>query len=86
MLGNVDIYAEVQLGGPSCQAGAIRLAVSRALQSFVEEEMQEKMRLAGLLTHDPRVRERKKYGQWGARRKYTWWVVIIFFKDIKYSF
>jgi len=71
-LGLVDFEATVEAGGPVGQAGAIRLALSRALQSFVTSDMIEKMRLAGLLTRDPRLVERQKYGQQGARRKYTW--------------
>ncbi|CAD5110793.1 DgyrCDS158 [Dimorphilus gyrociliatus] len=70
-LGKVDIKAEVYHGGPSGQAGAIRLAISSALQSFVEKETIEKMRISGLLTIDPRVKERKKPGKWGARRSFT---------------
>ena len=56
----------------SAQAGAVRLALARGLQSMVSKELSEKMRLAGLLTRDPRKRERKKPGQEGARRKFTW--------------
>ncbi|XP_022708462.1 28S ribosomal protein S9, mitochondrial-like isoform X1 [Varroa jacobsoni] len=63
----------VRLGeGSMAEAGAIRLAIARALCSFVSEQETETMRLAGLLTQDPRIRERKKPGQMGARRKYTW--------------
>ncbi|KAI0232694.1 28S ribosomal protein S9, mitochondrial [Lamellibrachia satsuma] len=71
-MGEVDIEAEVWDGGPSGQAGAIRFALSKALQSFVDRQMVEKMRLAGLLTHDPRRLERQKPGQAGARKKFTW--------------
>ncbi|KAK2153125.1 hypothetical protein LSH36_306g03085 [Paralvinella palmiformis] len=70
-LGLVDFEAVITGGGHSSQAGALRLALANALRSFVERGMVEKMRLAGLLTRDPRMRERKKYGQEGARRKYT---------------
>lgn len=58
--------------GTTAQSGAIRLALSLALRSFVDKQTVEHMRLAGLLTHDIRTRERKKWGQEGARRKYTW--------------
>ncbi|XP_049990727.1 small ribosomal subunit protein uS9m [Alexandromys fortis] len=67
-----DVTCTVSGGGRSAQAGAIRLAMARALCSFVTEEEIEWMRQAGLLTTDPRIRERKKPGQEGARRKFTW--------------
>ncbi|XP_019482709.1 PREDICTED: 28S ribosomal protein S9, mitochondrial [Hipposideros armiger] len=71
-LGKHDVSCTVWGGGRSAQAGALRLAMSRALCSFATEEEVEWMRQAGLLTTDPRVRERKKPGQEGARRKFTW--------------
>uniref|UniRef100_A0A4W3JFT7 Small ribosomal subunit protein uS9m n=1 Tax=Callorhinchus milii TaxID=7868 RepID=A0A4W3JFT7_CALMI len=71
-LGKHDLECTVSEGGRSGQAGAIRLAISRALLSFIKEDEIEHMRQAGLLTPDPRVRERKKPGQEGARRKFTW--------------
>ncbi|PIK44862.1 putative 28S ribosomal protein S9, mitochondrial isoform X1 [Apostichopus japonicus] len=61
-----------QKEAPSGQAGAIRLAISKALRSFVDEPFIEKMRQAGLLTVDPRSKERKKPGQKRARKKFTW--------------
>ncbi|XP_072269683.1 small ribosomal subunit protein uS9m [Pyxicephalus adspersus] len=67
-----DTECTVSEGGRSSQAGAIRLAISKALLSFVSEVEVESMRQAGLLTTDPRKRERKKPGQEGARRKFTW--------------
>ena len=67
-----DVTCTVSGGGRSAQAGAIRLAMARALCSFVTEDEVEWMRQAGLLTPDPRIRERKKPGQEGARRKFTW--------------
>ncbi|TNN39858.1 28S ribosomal protein S9, mitochondrial [Liparis tanakae] len=72
MLGRFDLDCTVSGGGRSSQAGALRLAVSRALLSFLSEGEMETMRQAGLLTPDPRVRERKKPGQEGARKKFTW--------------
>nr|XP_008191155.1 PREDICTED: 28S ribosomal protein S9, mitochondrial [Tribolium castaneum] len=72
MLNKVDIEAEVEGGGPSSQAGAIRWGIAWGLRSFVDQDMIEKMRLAGLLTRDYRTKERKKPGQQGARRKFTW--------------
>ncbi|XP_054829817.1 28S ribosomal protein S9, mitochondrial [Eublepharis macularius] len=71
-LGKHDMVCSVSESGRSAQAGAIRLATARALCSFVTEDEVECMRQAGLLTVDPRVRERKKPGQEGARRKFTW--------------
>ncbi|CAO1404627.1 unnamed protein product [Diamesa serratosioi] len=72
MLGKVDIVANVAGGGTSGQAGAIRWGIAMGLRSFVDSETTEKMRLAGLLQRDYRRRERKKPGQEGARRKFTW--------------
>ncbi|XP_012942642.1 28S ribosomal protein S9, mitochondrial [Aplysia californica] len=73
LVGEVDIEAEVQAqGGPTAQAGAIRLAVSRAVTAFVDESIREDLRLAGMLTEDPRTKERKKPGQEKARKKFTW--------------
>uniref|UniRef100_A0A3Q2FMD9 Small ribosomal subunit protein uS9m n=1 Tax=Cyprinodon variegatus TaxID=28743 RepID=A0A3Q2FMD9_CYPVA len=72
VLGRFDLEATVSGGGRSSQAGALRLAISKALLSFLSETEGEAMRQAGLLTPDPRVRERKKPGQEGARRKFTW--------------
>ncbi|KAG5899489.1 hypothetical protein JTB14_015200 [Gonioctena quinquepunctata] len=72
MIDKVDIECNVEGGGPSGQAGALRWGIAWGLRSFVDKDMIEKMRLAGLLTRDYRTRERKKPGQWGARRKFTW--------------
>ncbi|GAB0178938.1 28S ribosomal protein S9, mitochondrial [Grus japonensis] len=71
-VGKHDMVCTVSGGGRSAQAGAIRLASAKALRSFVTEKEVEFMRQAGLLTLDPRVKERKKPGQEGARRKFTW--------------
>lgn len=72
LTGKVDIEATVSGGGPTGQSGAIRVGIAYGLRNFVDVEMIEKMRIAGLLTKDPRTRERKKFGQEGARRKFTW--------------
>ncbi|KAK4302225.1 hypothetical protein Pmani_025675 [Petrolisthes manimaculis] len=72
LLGKVDVVADVEGGGPCGQAGAIRYALSQALMAFTDKDMVEKMRLGGLLTRDPRMKERQKPGQKGARAKYTW--------------
>ena len=71
-LGKVDIEATVEGVGISAQAGAIRHGISLALRAFLSPEKIEQLRLAGLITKDRRVCERKKYGQWAARRKFTW--------------
>ncbi|CAG0880245.1 unnamed protein product [Cyprideis torosa] len=56
----------------SAIAKAARLAIARALTAHVDDEMREKMRIGGLLTFDPRHRERKKPGRDGARSRWTW--------------
>ena len=66
-LGKVDIVATVEGGGVSGQAGALRHGISRALL-LVNEEYRPILKAAGLLTRDPRMKERKKYGLKAARR------------------
>ena len=65
--GTFDIVANVKGGGFSGQAGAIRHGVARALLS-AKEEYKPLLKKAGLLTRDPRMKERKKYGLKAARR------------------
>lgn len=67
--GKFDIIASVSGGGTSGQAGAIRHGISRALLA-VDAEAKLKLRKEGLLTRDPREKERKKYGQKGARARF----------------
>ena len=67
MLGKVDIVVTVAGGGVSGQAGAIRHGISRALLG-VNAEYRATLKAAGLLTRDPRMKERKKYGLKAARR------------------
>ncbi|MBI5233698.1 MAG: 30S ribosomal protein S9 [Deltaproteobacteria bacterium] len=64
-----DVHANVNGGGISGQAGAVMLAIARAL---VEIDIKYKgvLKKEGLLTRDPRMKERKKYGQRGARAKF----------------
>jgi small subunit ribosomal protein S9 len=62
-----DIYAHLDGGGPSGQAGALRLAISRAL-IVVQPEDRPALKKAGFLTRDPRAIERKKYGLKKARK------------------
>ena len=64
-----DIVVTVDGGGPSGQAGAIRHGISRALQIYITE-LRKRLKKAGLLTRDPRMKERKKYGQKGARARF----------------
>ncbi len=64
-----DIRATVEGGGSAGQAGAIRHGITRALLEY-NEELRPKLKAAGFLTRDPRMKERKKYGQKGARARY----------------
>jgi small subunit ribosomal protein S9 len=64
-----DVTVTVLGGGPAGQAGAIRHGISRALLIF-NGELRERLKSAGLLTRDPRKKERKKYGQKGARARF----------------
>jgi small subunit ribosomal protein S9 len=64
-----DIYATVVGGGASGQAGALRHGISRALVEY-NGELRERLKAEGFLTRDPRKKERKKYGQKGARARY----------------
>jgi ribosomal protein S9 len=82
----VDVEAEVEKGGPNGQAGAIRHGIAMGLTSFLDEAMIERMRLAGLLTHDPRRRERKKPGQAKARKKFTWYRFLFFYEGLLWPF
>ena len=66
-LGKVDIEATVEGGGVSGQAGALRHGISRALLQ-VDDSFRAPLKAAGLLTRDPRMKERKKYGLKAARR------------------
>jgi len=64
-----DVWASVNGGGPTGQAGALRHGLARALVA-ANEENRAAMRKAGLLTRDSRMVERKKYGQPGARKRF----------------
>jgi small subunit ribosomal protein S9 len=68
-LGKFDIRANVNGGGTSGQAGAIRLGIATALLEF-NPELRPRLKRAGLLTRDSRIKERKKYGQKGARKRF----------------
>jgi len=67
--GKFDFHVTVAGGGPSGQAAAIRMGISRALLKY-NEQLKAALRGAGLLTRDPRMKERKKPGQKAARRRF----------------
>lgn len=69
LLNKYDITAFLNGGGYSGQAGAISLGISRAL-ILSDSNLRPQLKKASLLTRDPREKERKKYGQRGARRKF----------------
>ena len=64
-----DIVVNVAGGGPAGQAGAIRHGITRALIEF-NADLRPPLKQAGLITRDPRIKERKKYGQKGARKRF----------------
>ncbi len=68
-LGKFDVRITVDGGGISGQAGAIRLGITKALLEF-NSELRPRLKRAGLLTRDSRIKERKKYGQKGARKRF----------------
>ena len=69
--GQFDVLATVGGGGPTGQAGAVRHGIARALVRY-DDKLRQPLKKAGLLTRDPRMRERKKYGQPGARQKFQY--------------
>jgi small subunit ribosomal protein S9 len=64
-----DVRVNVKGGGPQGQAGAVRHGIARALLK-VDGAMRPALKAQGLLTRDPRMKERKKYGQPGARKRF----------------
>ena len=68
-IGKFDIKALVDGGGTSGQAGALRLGIAKALLQF-DTELRPSLKKAGLLSRDSRIKERKKYGQKGARKRF----------------
>ncbi len=68
-LGKYDVIAHVKGGGLTGQAGAVLLGIARALVK-ADEELRSVLRKNGFLTRDPRMVERKKYGQPGARKRF----------------
>jgi small subunit ribosomal protein S9 len=67
MTDKFDVVVKVNGGGFTGQAGAVRHGIARALQ-LVDPELREPLKKAGMLTRDPRMKERKKYGLKAARR------------------
>lgn len=70
-MGQFDVYVNVNGGGISGQAGAIKHGISKALLIY-NEKYREVLKKAGFITRDPRVKERKKYGQRGARARFQY--------------
>jgi small subunit ribosomal protein S9 len=64
-----DVLATVAGGGVSGQAGAVRLGITRALIEY-NAELRRRLKKEGLLTRDARIKERKKYGMAGARKRF----------------
>ncbi|MFZ5863450.1 MAG: 30S ribosomal protein S9 [Nitrospirota bacterium] len=69
VIGRYDVSVNVAGGGLTGQAGAVRHGIARALLE-VNAALRPKLKADGLLSRDPRVKERKKYGQRGARRRF----------------
>ena len=67
--GSFDIFVNVRGGGTTGQAGAIKHGISRALLRY-NPELRASLKAAGFLTRDARIKERKKYGQKGARARF----------------
>jgi small subunit ribosomal protein S9 len=66
-----DVRVSVTGGGPNGQAGAVRHGIARALLR-ADANLRPTLKAGGLLTRDPRMRERKKYGQPGARKRFQY--------------
>lgn len=67
--GKFDVSVTVRGGGKSGQTGAVQLGIARALVEY-DEELRSPLRQSGLMTRDPRMVERKKYGQKKARKRF----------------
>ena len=67
--GKFDIFVNVAGGGSAGQAGAVRHGITRALLEY-NADLRATLKRAGLVTRDPRQKERKKYGQKGARKRF----------------
>ena len=71
LLDKFNVQAKVKGGGISGQAEAIRHGTAKALLKF-NEDLRPALKKAGFITRDPRMKERKKYGQKGARKRFQW--------------
>ena len=69
MSSNFDVITTVKSGGVCAQADAVKMGIARALIEF-NPELRKALKAEGLLTRDSRMRERKKYGQKGARARF----------------
>jgi small subunit ribosomal protein S9 len=67
--GKIDVYVNAEGGGPTGQAGAIVMGLARAIVRY-DQATEKPLRDEGFLTRDSRMKERKKYGQLGARRRF----------------
>jgi small subunit ribosomal protein S9 len=68
---NFNVIANVSGGGVNGQAGALKLGIARALMEF-NIELRKKLKAEGLISRDSRKKERKKYGQKGARKRFQY--------------
>jgi small subunit ribosomal protein S9 len=66
-----NVLARVSGGGVNGQADAVRLGIARALMQF-NVELRKQLKSAGMVSRDPRAKERKKYGQKGARKRFQY--------------
>ncbi len=69
-LNDFDVFATVKGGGKASQSDAVKHGISKALVLYNEEEYRSVLKKAGFLTRDSRMKERKKYGQRGARARF----------------
>ena len=69
MASNFDVVTTVRGGGVTAQADAVKMGIARALLEF-SAELRKTLKAEGLLTRDARIKERKKYGQKGARARF----------------
>jgi small subunit ribosomal protein S9 len=71
MAATFNVLARVTGGGVNGQADAVKLGIARALMQF-NAELRKGLKAAGMVTRDPRAKERKKYGQKGARKRFQY--------------
>jgi small subunit ribosomal protein S9 len=70
-MGQLDFKVRVRGGGPSGQAGAIKHGITKVLLE-IDPELRDKLKKAGFITRDPRIKERKKYGRKKARKSFQY--------------